>query len=129
MTPAKNAANPLCAHVSVGLPRAVGGLPKRHTNAQATAAWGFPASILLRCGVEEPSGLVGRCLGVNGVDWIEEEIPGRFIYTTYGRVPSLEVVIDPTKVKGSALIDFAEPAKKLPKHKECKESIVVDINK
>ena len=36
------------------LPETVDGLERRETNAQATGAWGNPASVLLRCGVPTP---------------------------------------------------------------------------
>src|SRR5690554_7039815 len=44
MEAAGNATSVDCAEVSVRLPRTIDELPRRETNAQATAAWGEPAA-------------------------------------------------------------------------------------
>ena len=54
LEPAPDANNPGCAEVIVRLPERVAEQPQRETNAQATGAWGSPASILLHCGVSVP---------------------------------------------------------------------------
>ncbi|RRJ86185.1 DUF3515 domain-containing protein [Gulosibacter macacae] len=116
MQPAADAGNPICAEVSVRLPDVVDGLERRDTNAQATGAWGNPAAVLLRCGVPTPPPTTDRCISINGVDWVENstEAP-RYVYTTYGRTPAAEVVIDATKVSGtSALIALEEAIGYLP---------------
>ena len=74
MTPAKDANNPECASVTVRLPDTVAELKKRETNAQATGAWGTPASVLLTCGVDVPGPTTLPCVSVNDVDWIERLI-------------------------------------------------------
>src|SRR4051794_17572569 len=55
MEPAADATDPACADVIVRLPDTAADVDRRETDAQGTGAWGDPASVLLRCGVE-PSG-------------------------------------------------------------------------
>lgn len=96
--PADDAKNTGCADVIVGLRNldTVAGLPARETDAQGTAAWGTPATVILRCGVPVPdptSTLI--CYTVNGVDWLADDSDDpNFVFTTYGRDPAVEVIID-----------------------------------
>lgn len=122
MQPAEDAAAPDCAAVSVRLPGQVAGLSSRNTNAQATAAWGNPASVLLRCGVPSPPPTTDRCISINDIDWVEDasEAP-RYRYTTYGRTPAIEVVIDAESgVSGmTALSDLGHAVSFVPKTGGC----------
>ncbi|WP_125107852.1 MULTISPECIES: DUF3515 domain-containing protein [Gulosibacter] len=122
MQPAESAAAPECADVTVRLPDTVDGLEKRETNAQATGAWGNPASVLLRCGVPSPGPTSDRCISLNGIDWIEDasEAP-TYRYTSYGRTPAVEVAIDSsTGVSGTnALIDLQDAVGMLPQTGAC----------
>lgn len=95
LDPAEGAGDPACAEVSVRLPGSVADQPRRWTDAQATGAWGDPSSILLRCGVTPPGPTEARCITIGGVDWIVDESQApRYLVTTYGRVPAVEVYID-----------------------------------
>lgn len=103
MEPAKYADDPMCAAVSVRVPETLVGEERRWTDAQATAAWGNPASVLLRCGVppQGPSEL--PCYQLGGVDWLAYEQEADLQRAiTFGRDPAVEVVI--SRGKG---IDFA----------------------
>lgn len=94
MSPAGDANNPLCAALTVRLPDSVGGEQRRWTDAQATAAWGDPTSILLVCGVavSGPSDL--PCYTFGGVDWLAMEWEeGVQRAVTFGRDPAVEVAI------------------------------------
>lgn len=104
LTPAADATNPKCAEIIVRLPTSVVGQPLRNTNAQATAAWGNPTSVLLRCGVAQP-GPSALCSTVKGIDWVVD-VTGktRFVYTTYGRSPATQVVIDIRLTQGQEAI-------------------------
>ncbi len=95
MQPAENAGAVECAEVTVRLPEQVDGLDLRNTNAQATGAWGNPATVLFRCGVATPPPTSDRCISVNGIDWVEDDSAApAYRYTTYGRTPAAEVIID-----------------------------------
>ena len=93
---AADAANPACASMMVRLPATVAGLDARETNAQATAAWGQPAFVLLRCGVPSPAPTATLpCITVDGVDWLRDDAGDpNFVFTTYGRTPAVEVIVD-----------------------------------
>jgi hypothetical protein len=100
-----------CAYVTVALPETVADLPKRETDAQATGAWGSPASILLRCGVEVPGPTTLECTTVNGVDWIIDDSDApNYRFVTYGRDPAIEVIVDSDVVHGSTALVDLEPA-------------------
>lgn len=112
MEPAPLAATPECADVSVRLPESLAGLDLRVTNAQATGAWGTPASVLLRCGVPAPGPTTAECVSVNGIDWIQDDSRApSYVFTTYGRSPAVQVTIDAsTGVSGLAVLTGLEPA-------------------
>ena len=96
MRPAADATNPACATVIVGLRDVtIEDAEKRQTSAQATAAWGTPASVLLTCGVEPSGPSELRCVTVDAVDWlIDDSDPDSGVFTTYGRDPATQVVVD-----------------------------------
>ncbi|KQZ08624.1 hypothetical protein ASD23_09470 [Agromyces sp. Root1464] len=104
------ASDPDCAAVVVRLPDALAKdteaeQQQRETNAQGTGAWGEPASVVLRCGAEAPGPTTDRCVSVNGVDWVidESEAPN-YLFTTYGRTPAVEVLVDNDVVSGTTVI-------------------------
>lgn len=118
MRPAPDANNPLCAEVTVKLPKRVGTLERVFTDAQATGAWGEPSAVLLSCGVPVPPPTTMPCQTFKGVDWLidESDFPN-YIATTYGRDPAVQVIIDGTQISGSiALEDLANAAQSLPKY-------------
>jgi hypothetical protein len=121
MQPAADAQNPRCADIIVHLPATVADLPERETNAQATGAWGDPAAILLHCGVDVPKPTTLPCLSINGVDWIEDDSDApRYRYTTYGRDPATELLIDSGMVSGSTvLVDLATAVSSIPATGHC----------
>lgn len=97
--PAPHADAPACAQIVLALPIELSGLAKRGTDGQATAAWGEPDPVTLRCGVDPPPPTTDRCVTVTApdgtrVDWLS--IPaadgsGDWIVTSYGRRPAVEV--------------------------------------
>jgi len=108
--PAPSASDPVCAQVLQATPGELGGASQRGTTSQASRAWGDPA-ITLRCGVTPLDPTTDRCIAVTGVDgntidWVVAENDdvvgtgpdadterGRFMFTTYGRTPAIEVVV------------------------------------
>jgi hypothetical protein len=122
LTPAPEAADPLCAEITVRLPDAIEDLPQRETDAQSTSAWGSPESaVLLRCGVEIPGPSTLPCFTVKGVDWLRDDTNApTFVFTSYGRDPAVEVVVDAEITSGtSALVAIANAVGSLPAEREC----------
>jgi hypothetical protein len=104
LEPAEGANDAACADVTVRLPGSIAGQERRWTDAQATGAWGSPASILLTCGVPEPGPSTLPCETIEGVDWLIDEsdaADSRYRFTTFGRSPAVEVYLD-FDVVGSA---------------------------
>ncbi|MDQ0575756.1 DUF3515 domain-containing protein [Agromyces albus] len=118
---APDASDPDCAAVVVRLPDVVADLPERETDAQGTGAWGTPASVLLRCGVPSPGPTTLRCVNVDGVDWIIDESDApRFLFTTYGRTPAVEVLVDNDVVSGTtAISDLSSAVSVIPAERAC----------
>jgi hypothetical protein len=111
LEPGPDANNPECAAISVRVPDAINDLNRRSTNAQATAAWGDPAAVIYRCGLPEqgPSDL--PCFDVDGVDWLlDESNAPRYVFTTYGRTPVTEIIVDVTYVAGADAVRVLSPA-------------------
>lgn len=120
MEPAPHANDPDCAAVTVRLPDALGELAKRETTAQATGAWGDPASVLLHCGVEPIGPTTMPCFSVNGVDWVRDDSEAPiYRFTTYGRTPAVEVVIDNDHASGSALLDLSPAVSVIEQTSKC----------
>ncbi len=121
LQPATDASNPGCADLIVHLPTTVADQPERETNAQATGAWGSPATVLLHCGVDVPAPTTLPCRSINGIDWIEDDSAApMYRYTTYGRDPATELVIDSEKVSGSTvLVDLASAVSNIPATGKC----------
>ncbi len=85
-----SASDPLCAEVLVRLPTELRGDTRRETTGQSTAAWGEPP-VEMRCGVDPLGPTTDPCLTVGEVDWVLREDSGDTVYTTYGRVPAVEL--------------------------------------
>ena len=120
VTPAKDAANAACAPKMLALPDAIGDAKLRKTNAQATAAWGDPSAVILRCGVNVPGPTTDRCVSVNGVDWVIKEGNPVWTLTTYGREPATEILMDPDKISSATVLaDLSNAAQKIPATRNC----------
>lgn len=121
LTAAPDATNPVCADVIVRLPDAIGGNVKRVTNAQATGAWGEPASVLLRCGVEVPGPSTLLCVTLKGIDWLRDDSGApNYVFTTYGRDPAVQVVINGTEASGTeTLMDLSNAVGTIPATRAC----------
>jgi len=120
--PAPDAVNPECANVIVALPETVADLAARETDAQATAAWGNPTGVILRCGVPVPAPTATLpCITVLGVDWLRDGTNDpNYVFTTYGRNPAVEVILNGTQISGlSTLTDLAVAGAKIPATRQC----------
>ncbi len=117
---AQDSTNPACAAMMVALPDVLGDAAIRPTTTQATAAWGDPSLVVLRCGVAVPGPTTDRCVGVNGVDWIIKQETSAWTLTTYGRTPATEVVLDPDKIPSSTVLaQLSSAAAKIPSQRKC----------
>ncbi|HCX84035.1 MAG TPA: DUF3515 domain-containing protein [Micrococcales bacterium] len=145
LEPAPSASDPVCAQVLQALPGELGGATQRETTSQASAAWGDPP-ITLRCGVTPLGPTTDPCWAVTGpgdtsVDWVVKEYDdvvdptdpdaaqqqaeignGRFVFTTYGRVPAIEVVV-PVEYAGTdataILIDLGSAVSRTDAQRSC----------
>lgn len=124
LDPAADATDPACAAVIVALRNSdpLAELPARETNAQGTAAWGSPVGVILRCGVPEPAPTATLpCFTVEGVDWLRDASNDpSFVFTTYGRSPAVEVIVDDSLASGlAALSEVARAVSQLPTTGAC----------
>jgi hypothetical protein len=125
LQPAENANAPACADVTVRLPDTVDGQPRRWTDAQATGAWGDPASVIITCGVPELGPTTLPCHSVNGVDWvIDESDAPRYRVTTFDRTPAVEVYLDNDVVSSAQVLEtLSQVVSVLPQNGQvCTES-------
>ena len=103
---APDATDPVCADVVLATPDELDeGLRRIDTTAQATTAWGSrTAAIVLRCGVQPPGPTTEHCQTVEtpggpSIDWVvvasdpQDENASDWTFTTYGRVPAVEVFV------------------------------------
>lgn len=133
LTAADGANSPDCAQVTVHLPESVnGGDELRRTDAQATGAWGTPASVLLRCGVETPAVSDLPCYTIQGVDWLvdeSEDDPDTGVLRSYGRTPGVEVVVDLTRASsGTVARELTSAVGYLPQDgKQCTDATDVPL--
>jgi hypothetical protein len=100
----KDSNNPDCASVIVRLPDQVGGLDKRQTDAQSTAAWGDPDQVVLYCGVAVPEASELPCID-KGVFWLRDDSESKvWVFTSFGRDPAVTVVVDRDIVSGPGVV-------------------------
>ena len=121
LEPAEDSNNPGCAEVMVRLPSQLGGLQERYTNAQATAAWGDPAAVLLRCGLESVEVSTLPCVSAGGIDWlVDDSLAPSYRFISYARFPAVEVVVDSDSASGIASLEGISGAvAQLPATKAC----------
>ena len=115
--------DPACAEVSVRYPSSIGELPQRLTNAQATSAWGEPAAIIARCGLEMVEVSALSCVSAGGVDWLVDDSQApNYRFISFARNPAVEVIVDSNMASGvSALDALANAVSKIPATKVCTE--------
>ncbi len=123
LDPAPLANDPGCAEVSVRYPSSIGELTQRYTNAQATSAWGEPAVIIARCGLEPVEASTLSCVTAGGVDWLVDDSKApSYRFISFARNPAVEVIVDSEKASGvSALEALAGAVSKIPASKVCTE--------
>jgi hypothetical protein len=127
LEPAPSADTVSCADVTVHLPQTLESMKLRDTDAQATGAWGSPAAVLLTCGITTPAVSDLPCYTVDGVDWLIKSTGKggkNAVYTTYGREPGVQVVVDTEAVPSSSnvLFDLASAVGSLPQGLRCQSA-------
>lgn len=89
----------------VRLPDTLADVPRRNVNAQSTAAWGEPVAVIVRCGLLMPPPSTLPCVTVDGIDWLRDDSDApNFIFTSYGRDPATEVIVDSEVVSGTTVL-------------------------
>ena len=121
LEPAESSNDPACAEVMVRLPSQLGGLEERYTNAQATAAWGDPAAVLLRCGLEPVEVSTLPCVTAGGIDWlVDDALAPSYRFISYARYPAVEVIVDSDNASGiTSLEGLSAAVAQLPATKAC----------
>ena len=103
---AEDSNNPGCAEVMVRLPDNVDLQQRRNTDAQSTAAWGEPASVLLRCGIPPIEVSTMPCVTVQDIDWLVDDSKApSYRFITFARTPATEIIVDSKSVSGSSVLD------------------------
>lgn len=121
LEPAPLSNHALCAEVSVRYPDQIGDLASRYTNAQATAAWGEPAAIIARCGLEPVEVSSLPCVTADDIDWLVDESQApNYRFISFARNPAVEVIVDSKNASGvSALEALGLAVSKIPATKRC----------
>ncbi|GAA1852398.1 hypothetical protein GCM10009813_12350 [Brevibacterium marinum] len=110
--PAQDAQNPDCADIMLRLPDEISGEKERTTSSQGTKAWGDPNIAVVRCGVAPPGPTTDRCVSVSDVDWISKasEESDTWVFTSYGRTPAVEVLVNRKAESGNDVLAAISPA-------------------
>ncbi len=119
---APDAQNPKCAEIMLRLPDEVSGEKERQTSSQGTEAWGDPSIAVLRCGVTPPGPTTDPCVSVGNVDWISRpsEEGDTWRFTSYGRTPAVEVLVNRKSESGANVLAAVSPAlEPMPAEAKC----------
>jgi Protein of unknown function (DUF3515) len=120
--PAADGTDPTCAALVGRLPAAVLSLPRITPDpGPGMAVWGDPA-VVLRCGVPDRDAGSRDCLSVDGVDWIVDQGSDHVVFTTYGRRPTVELVIPGHYQRqnvSEAAAELAPAVSPLPSSRHC----------
>ena len=123
LEPAEYANDPACAEVSVRYPAQISDLDQRYTNAQATTAYGEPAAVLVRCGLEPVFASTLPCVTAADVDWLVDDSDApNFRFVSFGRTPAVEVIVDSQAASGiTTLESLSQAVSRLPATAFCTE--------
>ena len=110
--PAEHAQNPKCADIMLRMPDDISGEKARTTSSQGTKAWGDPNIAVVRCGVTPPGPTTDQCVSVSDVDWISKasEEDDTWVFTSYGRTPAVEVLVNRKAESGNNVLAAISPA-------------------
>ncbi|CAB4636430.1 unannotated protein [freshwater metagenome] len=106
LEPAADANNPDCAEIIVRLPDEIAGEARRSVNAQSTAAWGDPVSVLLRCGLEPVEVSTLPCVSASEIDWlVDDSNAPSYRFISFATAPATEVIIDSSRLAGVTVLE------------------------
>lgn len=108
---AEDSNNPACAEVMVRLPDTLGDHQQRFTNSQATAAWGDPSAVLLRCGLPEVTISELPCVTAGNFDWLVDDSQApSYRFISYATSPAVEVIVNSDVASGVTTLESLEAA-------------------
>lgn len=108
---AEDSNNPACAEVMVRLPDTLGEHQQRFTNSQATAAWGDPSAVLLRCGLPEVTISELPCVTAGDFDWLVDDAQApSYRFISYATSPAVEVIVNSDVASGVTTLETLEAA-------------------
>jgi hypothetical protein len=118
-----HANDPHCADVMVRLPDSLDGgangtIARRQTDAQSTAAWGDPTSVILSCGVQVPGATTLPCIQIDdAIYWLRDQDTAAKVwtFTTFGRDPAISLTISTSLSPGVVLDQLNGEIDFLPK--------------
>ncbi|GAA4927808.1 DUF3515 domain-containing protein [Nesterenkonia rhizosphaerae] len=118
--PAPNAEDPDCAEVMLRLPEVIGDQERRPTSSQGTAVWGEPSEIVLRCGVEPIGPTTEPCVRYGGIDWVAMDREDHWQLISYGRVPTVEVLLAMEQISSvNAMPPLTDAVSRIEQSREC----------
>lgn len=121
--PAPHAQDPACADVMLTLPEEIGDYAQRPTTSQATSVWGDPSAVVLRCGVEPIGPTEHPCVAPAGVDWVWIDHQDHVQLISFGREPSVEVLLDGDQLSENTTMNaqfaLSEPVSRIDQTRQC----------
>lgn len=109
------------------LPEEIGEFTQRPSTSQGTAVWGDPSAVVLRCGVEPIGPTAHPCVAPSGVDWIWIEQEDHVQLISYGREPSVEVLLDEEQLTEDTTMNaqfaLSEPVAQIEQTRECTDMV------
>ncbi|MEU8777080.1 DUF3515 family protein [Streptomyces sp. NPDC048606] len=111
-----------CAAMVPRLPEDLLGRARDSVGGAGVVGWG-DGSVVLRCGVQPLAPTTDTCVNVNGFDWVlndeEAERKGVWVFTTYGRVPAVEVSFKGSQLAGDVLVKINDSVREIPPTSRC----------
>lgn len=124
---APHAQDPACADVMLTLPEEIGDYSQRPTTSQATSVWGDPLAVVLRCGVEPIGPTEHPCVAPAGVDWVWIDHEDHVQLISFGREPSVEVLLDGEHLSENTTMNaqfaLSEPVSGIEQTRECTDML------
>lgn len=109
------------------LPEEIGEHTQRPTSSQATAVWGDPSAVVMRCGVQPIGPTEHPCVAPGDVDWVWIDQEDHIQLISYGREPTVEVLLDGENLSEDTTMNaqfaLSEPVSRIEQTAECTDMI------